>query len=317
MNFIGVDIGGTKVAAGLVSGKGDLIFKTRLPTYSHSGLQKSLAQIQKAIGEILTEAKKKGLSVRGIGICSAGPLDYEKGLIINAPNLEGWKVVPLASIISEAFGLKTRLENDANAGALAEMMWGAARGYKNIFLITLGTGIGTAIIIDGKLYRGRKGMAGEGGHMVINFDASDAVCGCGNIGCIEAYASGPSAARRARKLIKSKRTILIKLCEGDSEKLTMKMIGKAASMKDKTALEVIGEMGQILGIWLGSVVNLLDPEIIVIGGGVSLIGNPLFKAIRESALKHTINPYADEIPIVPAKLGEEAGIYGSAALFIT
>ncbi|MDP8246754.1 MAG: ROK family protein [Candidatus Tritonobacter lacicola] len=317
MNLVGVDIGGTKIAAGLVGGKGDLMCQTRLPTLSRSGFKKSLAQIRTAIEEILKRAKSDSLSVGGIGICTAGPIDYDRGVVVNPPNLKGWKEVPLARIIGEKFGLEARLENDANAAALAEMRWGAARGYNNIFFVSIGTGIGTAIILNGRLYRGRRGMAGEGGHMVVNFDADGAGCGCGNTGCIESIASGPAAARRAGEIMRERPTLLNDLCGGNKEELTMVMIGRAAEDSDAVALEVIGEMGWHLGIWLGSIINLLDPEIIVVGGGVSMVGEPLFESIRGSALKHTINPYANEIPIVPASLGEDAGIYGGAALFLT
>lgn len=315
MLLVGVDIGGTKVAAGLVDGGGKLLFRTSLPSRARESFDASLSQIRRSIEESLREADRRGLNADGVGLCAAGPLDYERGLVMNPPNLPAWKEVPLAAIIGDAFDLEVRLENDANAAALAEMMWGAARGCGNVFFVTVGTGIGTALIVDGRLYRGRKGMAGEGGHMTVDSGASGAVCGCGNTGCIEALASGPAVERRAAEMIGGRETSLADLRAGGGGRITMEMIGEAAKGGDAFALELVEEMGRMLGVWLGGIINLLDPEVIVIGGGVSSVGKPLFGAVRASALRHTINPYAGEIPILPAALGADAGIYGGAALF--
>ena len=153
--------------------------------------------------------------------------------------------------------------------------------------------------------------------MTVNFDAPGAACGCGNVGCIEAFASGPAVERRARGMIGGRETLLAGLCGGEADSLTMEMVGEAAKGGDALALDLVREMGRTLGIWLGGVVNLLDPEIIVIGGGVASTGEPLFRSIRESTLEHTLNPYAAEIPVVPAELGRMAGIYGGAALFLS
>ncbi|MEA3490113.1 MAG: ROK family protein [Candidatus Omnitrophota bacterium] len=316
---IGVDIGGTKIATGIVSREGKLIQKSVVPTLAKRGFDVSISQVYKSIEEVLGIGRVRRKDIEGIGVCAPGPLDPLKGIIHNPPNLRGWKEVPLASLIRKNFRIKTKLENDANAAGMAEMIWGAAKGYKHVFYVTVSTGIGTAVIVNGKIYHGKNGMAGEGGHVTIDFNSKQARCNCGNIGCIEALASGPNTVRRLRKRLKGDpriKTNIMDMADGDLEKITMVTLGEAAREKDKVALETIAEQGKLLGIWLGSMINVLDPEIVVIGGGVSLLGSVLFNAIRSSVLSHTINIYADKTPIVQAKLKRNVGIYGAASILL-
>ncbi|MCK4852507.1 MAG: ROK family protein, partial [Candidatus Omnitrophica bacterium] len=174
-NIIGVDIGGTKIASGIVSADGGLGKTVILPTLAAKGADVSLNQVMVSIEMLLSGIAAGKKSVRGIGICAPGPLDPGRGVVHNPPNLPGWKDVPLAALVRKRFGIDTKLENDANAAGMAEMVWGAAKGYKNIFYITVSTGIGTGIIIGGKIYHGKNGMAGEGGHVTVNYDDKDAV----------------------------------------------------------------------------------------------------------------------------------------------
>jgi len=318
--IIGVDIGGTKIASGIISAAGKLKKSVVLPTLAGKGADASMQQVFDSIDDLLSGSKIDKKKIKGIGVCAPGPLDPVKGIVHNPPNLPGWKEVPLASLVKKRFKIATKLENDANAAAMAEMVWGAAKGYKNVFYVTVSTGIGTGIIIDGKIYHGKNGLAGEGGHMTINYDAKDDVCGCGQIGCAEALASGPHTVRRLKaKLEKDPKivTSIVDLVDGDMDKVTMRTIAEAAGKKDKLALKTIKEQGEILGIWLGSMINILDPEIIVIGGGVSLIGEFLFKEIRRSAHAHTINIFASKTPIVQAHLKKNVGIFGAASVFMT
>jgi len=315
---IGVDIGGTKIAAGAISSSGKLKKKVTLPTLADGGIDASLNQVYLSIAKLMKSAGLSRSEIKGIGACAPGPLDPKKGIVHNPPNLPGWAEVHLAKLIREKTRIPTRLENDANAAGIAETIWGAARGYKDVFYVTVSTGIGTAVIIDGKIYHGKNGMAGEGGHVTINYDGGkDAVCGCGHTGCIEALASGPHTVRRlVTKLKKSSRvkTRLRKMA-GRLDELTMEDIYNAAVKKDKVAVQTIKEQGKLIGIWLGSMINVLDPEIIVIGGGVSLIGGMLFREIRDYTVEHTINIFADKTPIVQAKLKRDVGIFGAASLF--
>ncbi len=316
--IMGVDIGGTKIATGLITADGKLKEKIVLPTLAEEGIKASLGQVYKSIEDLLKISKVSRKSVEGIGVCAPGPLDPLKGIVHNPPNLPGWKEVPLASLIRKKFRIKTKVENDANAAAVAEMIWGAAKGYKHVFYVTVSTGIGTGVIIDGRIYHGKNGLAGEGGHVTINYDAKDAKCGCGNIGCIEAIASGPYTVKRlVKKLAKHPdlKTDIVDMVDGELDNITMVTIGEAAAEGDRLAIETVKEEAKLLGIWFGSMINLLDPEIIVIGGGVSLIGKPLFREIRKSILEHTINIFASKTPVVQAKLKRNVGIFGSASLF--
>jgi len=318
--IIGVDIGGTKIAAGVVSPGGKLIDSLVLPTLAGKGKNASLDRVILSVETLLSNNNIDRKRIKGIGLCAPGPLDPVKGVVHNPPNLPGWKEVPLVSVVRRKFKVPSKLENDANAAGKAEMIWGAAKGYKNVFYVTVSTGIGTGIIIDGQIYHGKNGMAGEGGHVTIDHRAEGDMCGCGRAGCIEALASGPHTVRRLKKKLKSKgsgqKTSIIKIAQKTSNIITMKTIAEAAKKKDKLAIEIIREQGYLLGIWLGGMISILDPEIIVIGGGVSMIGELLFKEIRKTAHKHTINIYAQKTPIVRAKLRKQVGVFGAASLFM-
>ena len=317
--ILGVDIGGTKIAAGIVTPSGTLKNSIVLPTFARKGIDASLGQVCLSIEGIIKSSKITARDIKGIGVCAPGPLDPIKGVVHNPPNLPGWHEVPLAKIIRNEFKIKTRVDNDANAAGMAETIWGAAKGYKNVFYVTVSTGIGTGIIIDKKIYHGKNGMAGEGGHVTINYDQKDAVCGCGLIGCIEALASGTWTAKRLITKLKKAprtRTKIKDLVGGNLNKITLKTIDRAARAGDPLAAKTIKEQGRLLGIWLGSMINVLDPDIIVIGGGASFIGRPLFKAIKEAIGEHTVNVFARKTPVVPAKLKKNVGIFGAASILM-
>jgi glucokinase len=266
---LGVDIGGTKIATGLVNERAQVSSVRSIPTLANQGYAVSIRQVWSAIEEGLTE------EVTGIGICAPGPLNPKTGVVLNPPNLPGWNNIALQQMAEDRFGLLVRVENDCNAAGLAEARFGAAKGCSSVFYAAIGTGIGTGIILDGKIYHGKNGAAGEGGHMSIDY-RSETVCRCGSRGCIEALASG--------------------------------------HVLERIGTYDINEIAVQLGAWLGSVVSLLDPEIIVIGGGVAQIGAPLFERLRAIVPQRTINPHARELPIVPAHFGVEAGIVGAATV---
>ncbi len=317
--IIGVDIGGTKVATGVIDKAGKLRKKVILPTLSDKGFKVSLQQVYNSIDEIIFLSKIKKSDIAGIGVCAPGPLDPIKGVVHNPPNLKGWKEVPLMELLRKKFKKKVKLENDANAAGMAEMIWGAAKGYKHVFYVTVSTGIGTAVIIDGRIYHGKNGMAGEGGHSTINYDGKDEVCGCGNIGCIERLASGPGTVKGLVKKLKKNpamKTTIIDMADGDPKNITMVMIGEAAREGDRIALEVIKEQSRLLGIWLGSMISLLDPEVIVIGGGVSALGSLMLKDIKQTIPSHCINIFSKKTPVVLAKLKRDVGIFGAASVLM-
>jgi len=316
--IIGVDIGGTKIAAGITNAAGKIKKKVIIPTLAKDGFDASLGQVFTAI-RILLSGGVINKNIKGIGLCAPGPLDPLKGIVHNPPNLPGWRDVDLVSRIKRKFKMNAKLENDANAAAIAEMVWGSAKGHRNIFYTTVSTGIGTGIIIDGRIYHGKNGMAGEGGHMTINYDDTGTVCGCGNTGCVEVLASGTYTENRIKKKLRGSRdikTLLRAMCGGDIDKITMRTVARAARKKDPFALESIKEEGRVLGVWLGSMISILDPEIIVIGGGVSMMGELILREIRRAAYAHTINIFASKTPIVRAKLKKDVGILGAASLFM-
>jgi glucokinase len=275
--------------------------------------------MNRVVERLLKQAKESGAGIKGIGVCAPGPMDVKRGILHNPPNLEGWQNLHLRDILENLFGIKTYMDNDANAAGLAEVLWGAGQGYDHVFYATVSTGIGTGIIQHGRILHGRNGMAGEGGHVTIQSEDTSARCNCGNIGCIEAYASGTSIAKRARKRLeglREKPPLLERETGGRWESLTTRHLALAARRGDAFSRQVIEEAGTRLGIWLGSVVSLLDPDIVVIGGGVSRVGEPLFEAIRSELPRRTINPFASKTPVVKAKLEEDVGILGAAALVL-
>jgi glucokinase len=210
-------------------------------------------------------------------------------------------------------GAKVEIDNDANAAALAEAKWGAGRGYPNIFYATIGTGIGTGIVFDGIVYHGRTGSATEGGHLGI--DPRGPLCPCGKRGCIEVLAAGPAIARRAReKLPQCPRSVLLELAGGNPDSITSEMVAKAYWAGDSLAKEVMKETLDLIAYWLGNVVDLLEPDVIVIGGGVSSMLAPFLDEIRGRWIGACLNPYPQDIPLVLAHYKEDAGIAGAAAL---
>jgi glucokinase len=315
--IIGIDVGGTKVAGGLVTQKGRLVESHIVPTHAEKGFDESYSQIIHLIGRLLSKAGGKG-NVGGIGICAPGPLNPKTGVVLNPPNLPGWRNIELAKMVEKEFGLPAKVENDANAAGLAEALFGAAVGYKDVFYVTVSTGIGTGIIINRKIYHGKNGIAGEGGHVSIDF-RSPYHCGCGTYGCIEALAAGPGMARRARVMLEQEHnlpSILRELTHGHLEQISPVMIQEAARQGDRVAKTILDETGFYLGVWLAGMITLFDPEAIVIGGGVSLIGRPLFDKIKATIPHHSINGFAGQTPVLPAKLRTNVGVYGAAAVFL-
>jgi glucokinase len=308
---VGVDIGGTKVAAGLVNEKGEILNKVRKPMVATADAQTGLDAVLTAIHEVLQESSSD--SVRGIGICSPGPLDPKRGVVINPPNLPCWRNFELAEEVRKVYSVPVKVDNDANAAALAEVLWGAGQGYNNVFYATIGTGIGSGIILDGKIFHGRTGAAAEAGHMGVDFNGP--LCPCGKRGCIEVLASGPGIARRARQKVTSHpESALLTLAGGTVDAVTGQIVNQAYAAGDPIAREVMEETIGLLAYWLGNIVDLLEPEVIVIGGGVSTTLAPWLEEIRSRWTGKVVNPWPDQVPLVLAHYGEEAGIAGAAAL---
>ena len=312
--FIGVDVGGTKVAAGLVNSAGEITLQTRTPMVATEALA-GLAAVTAAIDSVFatcSDLPSKNL-ISGIGICAPGPLNPRTGIVVNPPNLPGWRDFPLAAEISKAYRVPVRVDNDGNAAALAEALWGAGRGFHNVFCATIGTGIGTGIVCGGRIYHGRTGAAAEGGHMSIDYRGPR--CGCGKLGCIEALASGPAIARRAsEKIAGGGNSIILEKAAGNPARITSEMVGQSYLAGDPLAKDVLLETAMFLTVWLGNIVDLLEPDVMIIGGGAGAMLKPFFQEVQTGFSRWCVNSRSQEIPLVAAHYGADAGIAGGAAL---
>jgi len=307
--FVGVDVGGTKVAAGLVNAEGEITSQVRVPMVSNSSPDDGLKAVLAAIAQVIPG----GAAIKGIGICAPGPLDPKTGVILNPPNVPCWRDFPLAESVQEKYSVPVRVDNDANAAALAESRWGAARGYKYVFYATIGTGIGTGIVFDGKIYHGRTGSAGEGGHVSIDYRGP--ICKCGKPGCIEILASGTAIAQRARDRVKAGEiSRMLEFAGENANAINGEIVAKASSAGDALAKRILTGAAEMLAVWLSNMVDLLDPDVIVIGGGAAALYQPYFEEIKARVAKLSLNPRANEVPIVPARYGADSGIAGGAAL---
>ena len=313
---IGVDIGGTKVSVGLVNSRGEVLASARTRMAARGSAEEGLRAVTDAIDGLMRDRRVK--AARVIGISVPGWVDAARGSLLSATNIPCWRDFPLAGEIAKRYGLRTGIANDANVAALAEAVWGAGKGYRNVFYVTLGTGIGTGIVTDGRIYEGRTGAAGEGGHVTIDFRGP--LCGCGKRGCIEAFASGTAIAKRARERLAesdAKDSQMQALAGDEIEAITSEIVSKAAARGENLADEVLREAAERLAIWLGNIIELLEPDIIVIGGGVGRLMMSRIGQIRESLETWAINPRWREIPIVEAKYGPESAMVGAAALGLT
>ncbi|HTS38284.1 MAG TPA: ROK family protein [Candidatus Solibacter sp.] len=305
---MGVDIGGTKVAVGLVDPAGKIVSQSRAPMVANSTPDAGLQAVLGAIQSLWSD------QVASIGICAPGPLDPKTGVVLNPPNVPCWRNFPLAEKIAVHYRVPVKLDNDGNAAALAETKWGAARGYRFVFYATVGTGIGSGIVFDGQIYHGKTGAAAEGGHVSIDYRGPR--CNCGKLGCIEALAAGPAIAARARSKFtdSSRKSAMLDLANGDPSAITSEIVGKALTLGDAVAREVLHETAELLIVWLGNTVDLLDPDVLVMGGGVSAMLQPFFGEIETGLPRWCVNPRASEIPLIIAHYGADAGIAGGAAL---
>ena len=310
--ILGVDVGGTKVAVGIVDRQGKILAQGRKAMVAQGTAEAALDAVTAAIDSILSATKD---NVSSIGICAPGPLDPTSGVVLNPPNLPCWRNFPLAEKISAKYGVPVKVDNDANAAALAETRWGAARGYRYVFYATIGTGIGSGIVFDGTIYHGKTGSAGEGGHVSIDYRGP--VCGCGKRGCIEILAAGTAIGVRARAKLEadpSRPSAMRDLADGKIASVTSELVGRAYTAGDPLAREVLTETADLLTVWLGNIVDLLDPDVLVMGGGVAAMLQPFFSDIKNGLPRWCVNPFAAEIPLLLAHYGVDAGVAGGAAL---
>lgn len=311
---IGVDLGGTNIKSGIVqTSSGKVIFKKTLPTQTSLGKTVIISNIKRSIDGLMEYAGKKGMKIDSAGLGCPGTVDIQTGKIMGmVPNLPQLKNVNIKEELKKEFSLPIYVDNDANLMGLAEHRFGAARGFSNCLFLTLGTGIGGGIILDGKIFRGSKCAGAEFGHTSIKYDGRK--CRCGNIGCVESYAAAPAIGEKTKRLLrKNKKSLLIKWLKGDLRKLSNKLIFEAFKKGDRLAAQVVQEVSVYLGTAIASAVNLLNPEVVVIGGGVGQAGQRFVKII-EQQVKKRVNPSAADFKMRNAHLGNDAGFIGAAVL---
>lgn len=308
--LVGVDLGGTQIRALLCDGDGRIVGRAATLTGARDGcvavIERIADTIRSAVGEHPWER------VVGIGIGAPGPLDPHAGVVVRAPNLPDWKDVPLRSIIAREFGVDTALGNDANLAALGEHAFGVGRGIDDLVYMTISTGIGGGIISGGELLLGRHGFAGEIGHQTLVSDGPP--CGCGNHGCLESLAAGPAIARAGREAAATPDgTLLRELAGGAPERVTATIVSQAAAAGDRVAREIVTRAATYIGIGLANLANVLDPELFVLGGGVTRIGPLLFETVRATLRARAMEPVRG-VRVEPASLGEDVVLYGAVEL---
>lgn len=306
-----IDLGGTKIACGIISDNCQVLAKECYLTLADEGVDSVIDRIVLAIEQIILPRGVALSQLCGISIAAAGAIDAPRGIITLSPNLPGWRDIPLRDIIRERLGIKTWLINDTNAAALAEHQLGAGQGIKNLLYLTVGTGIGGAVILGGRLYTGASGSAGEIGHMTI--DANGLRCKCGNIGCLETLASGTAVAREAiRRVSRGEGSSLSEIVAGRIGSITAEHVAMAARDGDCLALDVINKAATYLGVGLVNLVNIFNPEMIIIGGGLAKMGDLLLSPARQVVREKAFPVSAEAVCILPTQLGDDAGILGAA-----
>lgn len=306
---LALDIGGTKLAAGVVTPEGQLL--AELATATRPGyLAREILAVQLALGEKTLE--RVGLAyadLSGVGVSFGGPVDFPSGKTVTCHHLPGWEGIALRDLVAAHTGLPVVMDNDANAAALGETVFGAAKGCAHVLYVTVSTGIGAGLVLDGRVHRGATSTAGELGHTLVAPKGPG--CTCGRRGCLEAVAAGPALARAAREaLAKGEPSSLRSL---DPDQLTAKEVAEAAPT-DALAAKIMQQAGAYLGLALAAAVNLVNPEIIVIGGGVSQAGDCLFRPLRQVVKRHAVPESTRHLRIVPAALGTKSALLGAGAL---
>ncbi|PKQ28805.1 MAG: glucokinase [Candidatus Anoxymicrobium japonicum] len=308
---IGADAGGTKIAVGAVDATGCVILRQETPSPVRDG-ERMVAKLMDLIKSCVHAARGEGFEAAAVGIAAAGYILHEKGVLLESPNI-AWSMAPLKKISREATGLPSFLENDANAAAAGEHFTGACRSVDDFVYLTLGTGVGGGVYIDGNIYRGHRGTAAELGHMVI--DPNGPVCGCGRRGCLEILASGTALEREAAELSSgSDNSLLLDMCGGDTSLITGEMVSAAAEKGDPKALEAFKRVAYYLGLGIVNLIHVFNPEMVVLGGGVARSGHLLLDELDLVIAEHGITVLVENTTIVLSTLGGDAGIVGAGAI---
>ena len=309
-NFIGVDLGGTNLRAAVVTEEGEILGQARTETLAREGPDAVLGRMAGVAREAAERSRLKVEDISACGVGSPGPLNAATGVVLFTPNLPGWDNVPVAEKMTEALGVTSFLENDANSAGFGEWWLGAGRGSSEMLIYTLGTGVGGCAIIRGRLHRGRDQMAGHLGHAILVPDGRQ--CNCGARGCLEQYCSATAVAREARETTASgEETGLDDLAPED---ITAKAVFEAAKAGSEYARDLLARTGRYLGLGMATMVNVIDPQVVVVAGGMVAAGEMLLGPCRETVRANSLRPASERVKIVPAELGDDAGIIGAAGL---
>lgn len=309
--IIGIDLGGTNVKTAVVDTDKRVLGKDSRPTYAEKGPEGVVSVMCESVDAALKGAGLGRGDVLAAGVGAPGPMNWQTGVVYSPPNLPGWKNVPLADILKKRLGFSCYVENDANVACYGEYWLGAGQGAENMCLLTLGTGVGGGIVVFGQLLRGIDGTAAEIGHLKVHRDGR--LCGCGGKGCLEAYGSVTGMVRTAVEGIEAgKKSVLTTMCGNDLDALTGRMISDAIAQGDAFAKWVMEETGTWLGLGIASLVNLLNPEKVVLCGGMIAAGEVLFAPIRETVKANAFEVPANRAQIIAAGLGADSGVIGAA-----
>jgi glucokinase len=306
---LALDVGGTKLAAGIITAEGEVRVSTACPTDRAATPAEVVAVLLAMSGRAMAEAEVRWADLRGVGVSFGGPVDFPSGKTVTCHHLPGWEGFPLRELVAERTGLSVAMDNDANAAALGETVFGAAKGCEHVLYLTVSTGIGAGLVLNGQVHRGANSLAGELGHTLVAPDGP--ACTCGRGGCLEAVAAGPAIARAAREALAGDEPSVLR--DLDPGQLTAKEVAEAAAA-DPLAARVVAQAGAYLGLAIAGAVNLVNPQIVVIGGGVSQAGDCLFAPIRETVQRHAVPESVRDLRIVPAALGAQSALFGAAAL---
>ncbi len=314
-NFsIGIDIGATTIKSGIVDPTGSILSQIKVDTLANKGPRMVFQQVFYSISELMNN--HKGFPITGIGVGAPGIVAPDNSTVKYPPNFSDWNEIDLGEVIRKEFNLPVVIENDANAAALGEAKFGAGAGEKNFLFVIWGTGVGGGIILDGKIYRGPGGGAGEIGHTTI--DLNGPKCNCGNYGCIESYIGQKYLSERTKQKMANipyvRPSAIKSLVNGNMDLIEPYIISVAAEQGDEFAKNILLEAGNFLGVAIASVFNILDLRLAVIGGGVSLVGEYVFDEIRNRVKSRVLQSIKNDVRVIPAKLGNTAGILGAANL---
>ncbi len=305
--YVGVDLGGTKIYTALANKTGEILKEVILKTEADKGYEQIVEKIKNSIKEVINGVDKSKIVAIGLG--APGPLDIKNGVIAEPANLP-FVNFPIVKELTEEFNINTYLDNDANVATLAEYMFGAGKGSENMVYVTASTGIGGGAILNGKIYRGSTSNALEVGHTTVN--VSGRRCGCGNVGCVEAISSGTAIMKNAQDAIKSRVNTTLR----QYEDVTAKEVFLEASKGDKVSIEILENALSYLGIAISNYANILDPDVIVIGGGIINGGKIVFDIIDKEMNKRCLGPILNNCKVVPSSLKDKSGVLGAIALAV-